>query len=100
MELVPLSVLSAYSLLQSPTRIADLVTNARNKGYHALALTDRNVLYGLFDFDHAMQAAAMHPIFGVTLVLPGLIDSDHHYPLVCLAKNQRGYHQLCSYQLQ
>lgn len=94
MELVPLSVLSAYSLLQSPTRIADLVTNARNKGYHALALTDRNVLYGLVDFDHAMQAAAMHPIFGVTLVLPGLIDSDHHYPLVCLAKNQRGYHQL------
>lgn len=94
MELVPLSVLSSYSLLQSPTRINDLVTNAQSKGYHTLALTDRNVLYGLVDFDHAMRNANLRPIFGITIVLPGLVDTEHYYPIVCLAKNQHGYHQL------
>lgn len=94
MELVPLSVLSSYSLLQSPTRINDLVSSAKQNGYHALALTDRNVLYGLVDFDHAMRQAQLQPLFGITLILPGVCDHDHSYPVICLAKNQRGYQAL------
>ena len=39
MELVPLSVISNYSLLDSPLTIEQLVTTAKQRGYHAIALT-------------------------------------------------------------
>lgn len=50
MDFTPLDVKSSYSLLKSPTRISDLVTTAKERGYKALALTDENVYMGLSNF--------------------------------------------------
>ncbi|MCF7523687.1 PHP domain-containing protein [Levilactobacillus brevis] len=47
---VPLQVFSTYSLLQSTNRIDDLVQTAKKRGYTALALADKNVMYGAVAF--------------------------------------------------
>ena len=48
MEIVPLNVISTYSLLQSPLRPTELVQGAKSRGYRAVALADWNVMYGAF----------------------------------------------------
>ena len=50
MKMATLQNLSAYTLLESPTRILDLLKTAKNKGYEAVGLTDINVTYGLVNF--------------------------------------------------
>lgn len=94
MSYVPLQVISSYSLLQSPIRISELISEAKDRGYKALALTDLNVMYGAVEFYDACSNAGIKPLIGLTLQLPGLILSDHHYNLVMLAKNQQGYANL------
>ncbi len=91
---MPLQVISSYSLLQSPIRITDLVSVAKQRGYSAIALTDMNVMYGAVSFYDACLAAGIKPIIGMTLTLPGLISSENEYPIVLLAKNQVGYRHL------
>jgi len=94
MSFVHLQVISAYSLLQTTTRIEDLVRNAKTKGYQAIALTDQNVLYGQVDFFKLCQKYAIQPILGIQLDLPGIISKDRTFPLVLLAKDFEGYKKL------
>lgn len=94
MTYVPLQVISSYSLLQSPIRISELVSEAKKRGYRALALTDINVMYGTVEFYDACLSADIQPIIGLTLALPGLILNDNQYQIVLLAKNQSGYQNL------
>ena len=91
---VPLQVISSYSLLQSPIRIELLVAEAKKRGYQALALTDINVMYGAVEFYDACVKAAIKPIIGLTLQLPGIVISEKDYPIVLIAKDQQGYQNL------
>lgn len=94
MDFTPLDVKSSYSLLKSPTRISDLVTTAKERGYKALALTDENVLYGAVEFYNAAKKAGIKPIFGLRLVVALNETDGTKLDLVFLAKNQRGYQHL------
>ena len=94
MDFTPLDVKSSYSLLKSPTRISDLVTTAKERGYKALALTDENVLYGAVEFYNAAKIAGIKPIFGLRLVVALNETDGTKLDLVFLAKNQRGYQHL------
>ena len=94
MSFVHLQVISAYSLLQTTTRIEDLVRSAKAKGYQAIALTDQNVLYGQVDFFKLCKKYAIQPILGIQLDLPGIISKDRTFPLVLLAKDFEGYKKL------
>ncbi|MCC4339120.1 DNA polymerase III subunit alpha [Limosilactobacillus reuteri] len=94
MDFTPLDVKSSYSLLKSPTRISDLVTTAKERGYKALALTDENVLYGAVEFYNAAKKAGIKPIFGLRLVVASNETDGTKLDLVFLAKNQRGYQHL------
>ncbi|MCC4387984.1 DNA polymerase III subunit alpha [Limosilactobacillus reuteri] len=94
MDFTPLDVKSSYSLLKSPTRISDLVTTAKERGYKALALTDENVLYGAVEFYNAAKKAGIKPIFGLWLVVALNETDGTKLDLVFLAKNQRGYQHL------
>lgn len=94
MSYVPLQVISSYSLLQSPIRIPELISEAKDRGYQALALTDLNVMYGAVEFYDACLSAGIKPLIGLTLQLPGLILTNKNYDLVLLAKNQQGYANL------
>ncbi|MCI6753891.1 PHP domain-containing protein [Galactobacillus timonensis] len=62
---VHLFVRSCYSLLDSTVRIEELVHLAKAMGYHSLALTDHNVLYGLPAFEAACRKEGIKPIFGM-----------------------------------
>lgn len=105
MAFTQLQVISAYSLLESPTRLTDLIQAAGERGYTALALTDHNVLYGSVDFYRAAQTAGIKPLQGLLLdmaPLPpaaGPVNTDDGVPvpagrLLLLALDQTGYHNL------
>ena len=94
MNYVPLEVHSSYSLLQSPTRIPDLVKAAKQRGYTALALTDQNILYGAVDFYNTARQAGIKPLLGleITVALDELAGSQ--LKMTLLAKNEQGYRNL------
>lgn len=93
LSFVHLHVYSSYSLLTSTTRIAELVQAAKQKGFSSIALTDQNVMYGTIAFYKECLKAKIKPIIGLTV----MVESERNessYPLVLLAKNQKGFHHL------
>src|SRR4051812_49609282 len=60
---------------------ADLVTRAAEHGMPALALTDRDGLYGTVKFALACRAAGVRPIFGVDLAVAPAVDAALPRPL-------------------
>ncbi|HEY0410295.1 MAG TPA: PHP domain-containing protein, partial [Candidatus Dormibacteraeota bacterium] len=53
----------------------DLVTRAAEHGMGALALTDRDGLYGAVKFALACRSAGVRPIFGVDLAVAPSLDT-------------------------
>ena len=90
MSFVHLHTYSAYSLLQSTLTPDELVRMAKEKGYQAIALTDRNVLYGVIPFYKACIKHQIKPILGLTADI--LLEDA--YPLIFLAKNNQGFQNL------
>lgn len=89
MAFVHLHVHSVYSLLDSTCRLEDLVSTARQMGLPALALTDRNALYGAVFFYDLCRQAGIRPILGMEASM-----EDGH-SLLLLAENEEGYRNLC-----
>ncbi|KWV93102.1 DNA polymerase III subunit alpha [Erythrobacter sp. YT30] len=93
---IPLRVLSSYSMLESmadPKAIAKL---ARERGFPAIAICDRNGLYGAVMFANACKAEGVQPIIG-TLLGVARDGSDgklvDYIPLY--AQDEAGYDNLC-----
>src|SRR5206468_11831798 len=78
---VHLHVASGYSMQYGANHPADLVARAVDHGMTALALTDRDGLYGAVKFALACRAAGVRPIFGVDLALAPAVDSAVPRPL-------------------
>lgn len=66
---VHLHVASGYSMQYGANHPADLVTRAAEHGQRALALTDRDGLYGAVKFALACRAVDVRPLFGVDLAV-------------------------------
>lgn len=95
MSMVQLYTHSAYSLLSGTMLPEKLVEDAKNKGYTAVALTDRNVMYGIIPFYNACKIHNIKPILGLTGDV--LIEEEgtvKTYPLIFLAKNNQGFQNL------
>ena len=85
---VPLHLRSAYSLGRGTAPVAALVEQAARYGHDALALTDRNNLYGLVPFIRACRDAGIRPLVGAELDGPeGLVT--------LLVRDETGYSGLC-----
>ena len=97
MRYTELHLRTSYSFLEGASHPEELVATAKRLGYDALAITDRNGLYGAMEFAQACAAAKIRPIVGAEIVLRhGLIDRESGpVPLVLLAENERGYANLC-----
>jgi DNA polymerase III subunit alpha len=80
--------------LKSTASIVELVQNAKNKGFSAIALTDQNVMYGTIAFYKECLKAGVKPIIGLTVLVQSESKEDSSYPLVLLAQNQKGFHNL------
>jgi len=66
---VPLRVFSSYSMLDGaidPKAIAKL---AKERGFPAIAMTDRNGLYGAMAFASACKDAGIQPLVGTYLAV-------------------------------
>ena len=94
MSFIHLHVYSAFSLLTSTASVEQLVKDAKAKGFKALALTDRNVMYGAVSFYKECLKQSIKPIMGLTVDVISEEQEGESYPLVLLAKNQMGFHHL------
>ncbi|GMA69129.1 DNA-directed DNA polymerase [Leuconostoc litchii] len=90
----PLQILSSYSLLKNPNAIKQIVRTAKERGYEAVALTDVNVMYGAIEWFQQAQKYDLKPLFGVTLMINGIVNTATQFPVVLLAENQQGYQNL------
>ena len=86
---VPLQCLSHYSFLEGASSPADLVVAAKALGLEALALTDRDGIYGIPRAHVVAREAGLRLIIGSRLTLGD--DST----LVLLATGREGYANLC-----
>ncbi|WP_423142805.1 DNA polymerase III subunit alpha [Parablastomonas sp. CN1-191] len=95
---VPLRVLSSYSMLEGaidPKAIAKL---AKERGFPAIAICDRNGLYGAIPFAAACRDAGIQPIIGTLL---GVCRPDHAPGagtidwLPLYAQDEDGWNNLC-----
>lgn len=86
---VPLHVHSFCSFLDAASSVRDLVAAAARYEMPALALTDRDGLYGAVEFYLACRDAGVRPILGAEIELA---DRAH---LVLLAETGDGYRNLC-----
>ncbi|MCF6408756.1 DNA polymerase III subunit alpha [Pseudalkalibacillus salsuginis] len=95
MGFVHLHVHSEYSLLESACRIDRLTERAKEVGMHALALTDRNVMYGILPFYTSCVEKGIKPILGLEADLQFTSDTDSSpAKLLLYAKDKMGYRQL------
>src|SRR5215218_5888849 len=97
MRYTELHLRTCYSFLEGASRPDELVITAQKLGYDALAVTDRDGLYGTMEFAQACETAGLRPITGVELtVRHGLLDTESGpVLLVLLAENSHGYANLC-----
>lgn len=100
---VDLHVHSQYSILEGAASVEALAAKAALYHMSALALTDQGNMYGAVEFFKACKNQGVKPIIGCELYVapharfdkkkkPGL---PHGFPIVLLAKNKKGYQNLC-----
>ncbi|MDQ0214987.1 DNA polymerase-3 subunit alpha [Oikeobacillus pervagus] len=94
MSFVHLQITTGYSLLSSTISIDQLIHRAKELEFQALAITDRNVMYGVIPFYQACKEKGIKPIIGLTLDVFSVTGEEQSFPLVLLAKNQKGYQNL------
>lgn len=92
--MIPLNIVSSYSLLKSTIRIPELVQYAKTLGYQAIALADEHVLYGAVEFYRYCLKENIQPILGVQLDYVRVETSSMTYSVTVLAKNNIGYQAL------
>jgi error-prone DNA polymerase len=100
---IELHTASAFSFLEGASLPEALVDQAARYGYSALALLDRDGVYGAPRFHRAAIAAGIRPIIGAELSLS--MDRTSHLPhpshpshpirLPVLIESQEGYQNLC-----
>ncbi len=103
MSFVHLHTHSHYSLLEGLPKIDELVGAAKARGFSAVALTDRNNMFGAIEFYEECQKQGIKPIIGLELYVAegSRLDTQSKaaFALVMLALNEIGYRnlvQLCS----
>jgi len=108
MSFAHLHVHTQYSLLDGANKIGPLLEHARATGIGAMAITDHGNMFGAVEFFQQAKALGVKPIIGCEAYLaPGKrtdrsqaprtddFDGGGNYHLILLAKNRRGYRNLC-----
>jgi error-prone DNA polymerase len=89
MEYAELHCHSYYSFHDGASSLEELILQARDHGYRALAITDHNNLCGAMRFARLARSLEIKGIIGVELILKG------GYHLTLLVENRLGYRNLC-----
>ena len=93
---VPLRVFSSYTMLEGAMEPKTIAARAADLGFPAVALADRNGLYGAMPFSSACFAKGVQPIIGAMLAIarPNEIGGGGCDWLALLAKDEAGYANL------
>ena len=89
MPFIHLHVHSYFSFYDGTAGVEQLVRRAAELGMPALALTDYNGVYGAVRFIETARAVGIKPIIGAEVTV------DEAGKLVLLARNLKGYANLC-----
>jgi DNA polymerase III subunit alpha len=95
---VPLRVYSSFTMLEGAMEPPTIAERAAKLGFPAVAITDRNGLYGAMPFSDYCAKKGVQPIIGTTLAVarPADLGGPSHIDwLVLLAKDEQGYANLC-----
>ena len=96
---VHLRVKSAYSLLEGAIRPGELAELARDHAMPAVAVTDTNNLFGVFEISETLAKRGVQPIVGCLLsvdldektVATGMVARQKPAQLPVLVQNEQGY---------
>ncbi|WP_373475100.1 DNA polymerase III subunit alpha [Sphingorhabdus sp.] len=94
---IPLRVFSAYTMLEGAIEPKAIGETAKKLGFPAIAICDRNGLYGVMPFQDGAKAKAVQPIIG-TLLGVRRPSGDGKFVrdwLPLYAQNETGYNNLC-----
>jgi DNA polymerase-3 subunit alpha len=91
---IHLRCLSSYSLSESTLKIKKLVSLAKKNNLPALAITDNNNMFGVFEFAQECVSNKIQPIIGSSINLLDIREKDKISQLSFLVKNETGYKNL------
>ena len=91
---IQLRCLSSYSLSESTLKIKKLVNLAKKNNLPALAITDNNNMFGVFEFAQECVNNNIQPIIGTSINLMDIQTKDKISQLSFLVKNEKGYKNL------
>jgi len=91
---IHLRCLSSYSLSESTLKIKKLVSIAKKNNLPALAITDNNNMFGVFEFSQECVSNNIQPIIGTSINLLDIREKDNISQLSFLVKNETGYKNL------
>src|SRR6478672_1155163 len=95
---VPLRVFSSFTMLEGAMEPKTVAAQAAKLGFPAVAITDRNGLYGVMPFSDACMEKGVQPIIGAMLAVARPADLGGEAGidwLALLAKDDNGYANLC-----
>ncbi len=97
---IPLRVFSAYTMLEGAIEPKAAAKVAAKLGFPAMAVTDRNGLYGAMAFSDACMAAGVQPIIGTMLAIARPGTPEGKPPIIdwlaLYAQDEVGYNNLCA----
>ena len=82
---------SNYSLLESSFRINEIINLCKDNKMPAIALTDKQNLFGAFEFSLEAQKNGIQPILGINLEFDNFDDLEAPSTLLFLIKDYKGY---------
>ena len=82
---------SHYSLLESSFKINEIINLCKKYQMPAIALTDKQNLFGAFEFSLEAQKNGIQPILGINLELGKIDDLELPSNILLLIKNYEGY---------
>ena len=92
-DYVELRCRSAFSFLEGASNPEDLAQRAAELGYPALALGDRDGVFGAPRFHQAARAAGLRALVGADVTVAGAPAG--HCRLLLLVESREGYRNLC-----
>ena len=91
---IHLRSLSSYSLSESTLKITNLVNLAKKNEMPAIAITDNNNMFGVFEFSKECVKNNIQPIIGTSINLLDIIVNNQISQVTFLVKNEIGYRNL------
>ena len=92
---VPFRILSAYTMLEGAIDPKAMAKLANERGFPAIAIADRNGLYGAVMFANACKAEGVQPIIGTLLGVARDSEGKQVDYLPLYAQDEAGYDNLC-----